>query len=1072
MSAITNPRNLQVNISSLVGQLSLKRTDAGLAKSIRNLSSGIRVHSGRDDPVGFVAGTAMRTDIVSMNQAVANSQRANAVISTADSSLSHLNSLMNDLRGLVTQAANTGAENPATLAALQQEANSILSAIDLVSATTTLQGRNLIDGSLDFTTYGVDSGKIAHLAINQANFQGRVEKSVTVQVQEPARQAELYYPLGALKSDARFSIGGQGGFQSFNFDQDATVHDIANAVNKFSDATGVAATVFSKSTSGSLGLTSYGPDNDIILTASTPGTEAGNFVVRYTAPKNGNNELSLNVAPGSGNEPTTIEVMLQTQAWEKAAYHYNGYEDGVSNNEFSLLARYAGEEFNDIEFEVNNVYGTEIEPGIELDLKASPKRFVINVSYNENDPTDSNNTTVADLADWIAADSTAGTYFELQHTPPSNGSGPLIPGSAVTQTKQGVDGGAVISTAEQVANLINTSPDLKNPDGTGKVSATLPAGSNGLGTVSPFAEVSYYGDPKNSNYLQFLAPAGSPTIKFVSTPGAPLSVDDSTYPPVYGRSEARIQGLEAGTSFTLKSPTPGPDGDGVGVVFRDSAEESAVFDAERNAVVFSIDFTGRAGDPAREDFSMNDLRRMVANDPFLSSRFSVTPMTVYDPNDPPRFLSENYVGMDAQLGETSGGVISEGSIVVHLETDTNGVVKTTAGDLVKFWNSPSTEEDRAILDRLGISVSSIDPGNADLSVCTTGNSASGTGLLKPTYDPFDANCNIEDGQYPDVIFSSYGSGMSEDYPSATITSRGGLDADFTITAKTPGASYNNCTVRVVSDVTGPVARYNPATRELTIGVSPQNPSSANDVIKLINDDPALSSLFIASRGPGSNGTGFVAVGDRSVLTGGVQPLDGRAEGNVVSANGINASFEITALNTDPQFVDTEILVTSDPNGPSVNYDAQSKQLTIGINPTNPPTAREIVDIINATPEINRLFQASIPAIADGTAIAPTGDEAIRVGDTGTLRIRDTGMSLGAGMLGNSDSQSLGITFHSVEYGSQEFVEVIPADGVSFRQRDGKDLRHGRGGLHRRATGQRQWSDRVDGDLGLGFVHLA
>ncbi|MDR2117847.1 MAG: hypothetical protein LBP87_15835 [Planctomycetaceae bacterium] len=1035
MSTISHPTNLTVNINSMIGRLALQQTETALSQSVRNLSSGLRVHSGRDDPIGFISGTTMRTDIVSLSQAVANCQRADSVISTVDSTLSHLNNLLNDLRGLVTQAANTGAENQDTLAMLQVQADAVLNSIDMLSYSTTYQNQKLIDGSLDFTTYGIDKNKIDLLNVNQANFLGRTEKDIAVQVLEPPQQAELYYPLGALKNDVVLDIGGTGGYQTLMFDKNASVLDIADAVNRFSDATGVAAKVYAESTPGTLGLTSYGKNNDILLTASEAGKAAGNFVVRYTAPKEGNENLALNVSPASGNEPTVVEIVLQTELWKNAEYHYNGNQDGVSNNEFSIAAKHTGEAFNDIQFVFNNVYGTDQIPGIDVRLQDSPKTFHINVSYNESDPNDLNNTTVNDLADWIKGSPVANTYFELQNSPPSNGTGALIPTTAFEQTQTGVDGGNVLTTAEQVATLINTSPLLKKTDGTGQLSATIPNNSTGLGTVSPFTDVAYYGNAQENNYLQFLAPADSPSIRFVSTPGSVLSIDDSTYPPVYGYASAQIQGLDAGTSFTLRSLTPGLENDQVAVLLRDQADESVVFDSERNAVIISVDFTGRANDPARNDFSMEDLKQLVADDPFVGSRFSVVPLTFYDPAQPPTFSDAGYRGINVQVGKTTGGLLSSGTVLVHLETDANGLVKTTANDLVRFFNDPSTEESKQVLDRLGMSVSILDPNNPNGTVCTTGQSGIGNGLLKPTYDPKAIDCVILEGQYPDLEFSSYGAGIREVYPTATVSSKNGQNSDFTITALHAGASYNNTTVRVVANTAGPVAGYNPVTKELTIGIPSQSVTTVDDIVKLINNDPVLNTQFVASQGMLSDGGGRVAIGDWATLTGGVQPIDLRPEGTVVSANGVNAMFQVSAKQSGEQWNNTEIIIVADSNGSRVSYDSQSKQLTIGVSPEEPATAREIVNLINSTPEIRDYFEASFPVIAEGTSLVPTGEDAVHIGDSGTLRERVTGTKLGVPMIGNSDNTNLGMTFYSVEYGSQEFVAVHEVLGTDFQLTD-------------------------------------
>ena len=72
------------------------------------------------------------------------------MIATADSALGQVSSLLNDIRGLVSQAANTGALSDEQIAANQLQIDSSLQAIDRISQTTSFQGRRLLDGSLDF----------------------------------------------------------------------------------------------------------------------------------------------------------------------------------------------------------------------------------------------------------------------------------------------------------------------------------------------------------------------------------------------------------------------------------------------------------------------------------------------------------------------------------------------------------------------------------------------------------------------------------------------------------------------------------------------------------------------------------------------------------------------------------------------------------------------------------------------------------------------------------------------------------------------------------------------------------
>ena len=903
MTLSISPTNLLVNIGALQGQEALHRAESALTISIRNLSSGIRIHTSRDDPVGFVASTAMQRNLTALSQAAANCERDTSLIATVDSALNHVNALLNELRGLVTEAASTGTEVPATLAALQIQADAIIETVNLISATTSFQGQKLLDGSLDFNTYGLDSGVVSQLNIYQANFVGRTEKDIVVQVHEPARQAELYYPYGILKNDTTFTIGGTGGYFSFTFDHDATAEDIANAVNVISDSTGIAATVFSQSNAGSIMLTSHGKNNSVLVTASEPGSAAGNFVFRYTAPREGNEELRVNVAEGDGNNPTVVEIVLET-----------------------------------------------------------------------------------------------------------------------------VPGGKVLTTAEQIVTLLNTSELLKNQDGTGRITAAIPTGETGLGTVTPFAEVGYYGCINDNNLLQFLAPAGSPTIKFASTPGTPLSVDDTTYPPIYANAIAHVQGFEQGTSFTVRSLLPGSEGDNVKVIFRDGTNESAEYDPNGKSLTITVNFSGRADDSYGEDFSIEDLKQLLRNNPDVSERFSVIPHTSYLFDDPPRFSSELYRGIDAQLGITSGGIVSQGSLVINLETDENGIIKTTANDLVKFFKNPSTEESAAVLDRWGISVAAVDPSNTNLSACTIGQAGFANGLLSLTYDPNDP-CppNLK---YADVWFSSYGNDVREGFATATMTSKEGHNSEWTLTAKDAGAAFNNVSVSTIADNKGPSIQYDPILKMMKININAQNPITAEELVELINSDPELNALFVASLPAHSTGNGIVPSGDKMVLTGGILAINARSEGSITASGGLHSTFIVQSKQATEQFHNTEVLVVADLSGeaPRVAYNPQSKQLTIGIDPNNPPTAQQVVDLINSTSGVSDHFSASLPAFVEGTQIVPNGNGFVSIGDSGILQAQTMGATMGAAMIGATDNQSLGLVFHSVEYGSNEFVEVYATNG--------------------------------------------
>lgn len=182
---------INTNVNSLVAQNRLTRTNAELQTSLTRLSTGLRINNGKDDPAGLIASEALRSDITSINKALSNTQRANQIIATADSALGQVSSLLNDIRGLVTEAANAGALSDEEVSANQLQVDSSLEAINRIAQTTTFQGRRLLDGSLDFVTTVGSVSTVRDSRIDQANLGATGSVTVDVNIETAATQAEL-----------------------------------------------------------------------------------------------------------------------------------------------------------------------------------------------------------------------------------------------------------------------------------------------------------------------------------------------------------------------------------------------------------------------------------------------------------------------------------------------------------------------------------------------------------------------------------------------------------------------------------------------------------------------------------------------------------------------------------------------------------------------------------------------------------------------------------------------------------------------------------------------------------------
>jgi flagellin len=182
---------INTNVSSLVAQNTLGRSNATLNQALTRLSTGLRINTGKDDPAGLIASENLRSDITSIRRAISNTDRANQVIATADSALGQVSSLLNDIRGLVTESANAGALSEAQLDANQLQVDSSLEALNRISQTTTFQGRRLLDGSLDFITNAGSVNSIESLNIDQASLGATGIVALSVDISAAATQASL-----------------------------------------------------------------------------------------------------------------------------------------------------------------------------------------------------------------------------------------------------------------------------------------------------------------------------------------------------------------------------------------------------------------------------------------------------------------------------------------------------------------------------------------------------------------------------------------------------------------------------------------------------------------------------------------------------------------------------------------------------------------------------------------------------------------------------------------------------------------------------------------------------------------
>jgi flagellin len=243
---------INTNISSLIAQSNLQRANQDLSVRLQRLSTGLRINRGADDPAGLIISERLRTEIETISQGVKNSERASNVISTTEASLSEVSDLLNSIKSLVVEAANTGAFSDEEIAANQQQIDSAIDTITRIANTSSFAGLQLLDGALGYTLSGIDSSSILTAHVNSANFLQRSDVQVDVEVVGSAQQASLYLRTdfsniaaggvdGQLLSTVTLEIAGAGGVQVLTFASGTSISDIVAAVNELGASTGVRA---------------------------------------------------------------------------------------------------------------------------------------------------------------------------------------------------------------------------------------------------------------------------------------------------------------------------------------------------------------------------------------------------------------------------------------------------------------------------------------------------------------------------------------------------------------------------------------------------------------------------------------------------------------------------------------------------------------------------------------------------------------------------------------------------------------------------------------------------------------
>lgn len=148
--------SVNTNVTSLIVQRNLGKAADALSTSMTRLSSGLKINSAKDDTAGLQIATRMSSQIRGQTVAVKNANDGISMAQTAEGALQESTNILQRMRELAVQARN-GTNGSADQSATNSEFAAMSDELTRISASTNLNGKNLLDGSAGTMTLQVGS---------------------------------------------------------------------------------------------------------------------------------------------------------------------------------------------------------------------------------------------------------------------------------------------------------------------------------------------------------------------------------------------------------------------------------------------------------------------------------------------------------------------------------------------------------------------------------------------------------------------------------------------------------------------------------------------------------------------------------------------------------------------------------------------------------------------------------------------------------------------------------------------------------------------------------------------------
>jgi flagellin len=336
------------NISSLIAENAVSNTQASLQSTLQQLSTGLRINSGAEDPAGLSIADGLGANIAALNQSSQNASNGIGLLQTADGALSQVVTILNQAVTIATEASNGGLSSSQS-AALNTQFTSILNEIDQIGSTTNFNGASVFGAAGNSTTStqgnllattALTSGSVTTISDSQTGgtFVYKAGGASTITTLQTAIAAAV--TAGQLSAGTALTLNGAGQAVISN----AVVGDVLSASSTDSVLGGFNA-------SGVVGGTGA-----TVFTSDGTSGGAASTTTAITALSSGNLLLSssnLSTSAAAKSALTAITAAINTVAAERGGI-------GASVNQLTADSSVETTEVQNLTSSQNNIQNADI----------------------------------------------------------------------------------------------------------------------------------------------------------------------------------------------------------------------------------------------------------------------------------------------------------------------------------------------------------------------------------------------------------------------------------------------------------------------------------------------------------------------------------------------------------------------------------------------------------------------------------------------------------------------------------------------------------------------------------------